>query len=86
MSDLSRLRARLLRIERRGKDLKRQIEQERADLDLFGGQLSRAAERRIMRLESEIDLQRKDWLATYGRVREEERRLIDNPLGFLRFT
>ena len=86
MSDLSRLRARLVRIERRGKELKRQIEQERGELDLFGGQLTRAAERRIQRLEREIDEQRKDWLATFGKVREEERRLIENPAGFLRFT
>lgn len=86
MSDLSRLRARLLRIERRGKAIHRSIEAERTDLELMGGQLTRAAERRIQRLEAELDDQRKDWLATWGRIRDEEKRLTENPAGFLRFT
>ena len=86
MSDLSRLRARLVRIEKRGKALKAELAAERDDLDLFGGELTRARERRIMRLEEDITDQRKAWAETWQRIREEERRLLDNPVGFLRFT
>lgn len=86
MSDLSRLRARLVRIERRGKALKRELADERADMDLFGGQLTRTQERAIKRLEAEIDAQRKLWVETWDRVRVEERRLLADPTGYLRFT
>ena len=86
LSDLSRLRARLARIEKRGKALKREITQEREDLEMLGGELTRSQERRIQRLESELDESRKDWRATWDRVRREERRLLDDPAGFLRFT
>lgn len=54
MSDLLRLRARLLRIERRGKAIKREIEQERADLELADGALTRAVERRIEHLDASL--------------------------------
>ena len=86
MSDLSRPRARLARIERRGKALKWELEQERADLDLLGGQLTRSQERRIQRLETEIDAARRDYRQAWDRVRTEERRLFDDPSAYLRFT
>ena len=86
MSDLSRLRARLARIEKRGKAIRAEIEQERADLDLFGDRLNRAVERRIERLDRELAASRKDWQETFRLVAAEERRLIENPAGFLRYT
>ena len=86
MSDLSRLRARLVRIERHGKALRRALEAERTDLALMGEQLTRGAERRIQRLERELDEQRKDWRSAHALVQAEERRLLADPGAFLRFT
>lgn len=86
MSDLSRLRARLVRIERRGKALHRELDELRSPLFGATDELGRATERQVLRLERELDEQRKDWMAAHALVRAEERRLIENPTAFLRFT
>jgi predicted nucleic acid-binding Zn-ribbon protein len=86
MSYLSRLRARLVRIERRGKALKRELEElQEARLDGTEA-LTRTEEWRILNLEAEITQACKDWEVVWQAVRTEERRLIEQPAAFLRFT
>jgi predicted nucleic acid-binding Zn-ribbon protein len=86
LSDLSQLRARLVRIERRGKQLKAELEElKSARLDAIDP-LTRTEERRILRLEHEITDARKDWESVWAKVRAEERRLIADPVAFLRFS
>jgi hypothetical protein len=86
LSDLSRLRARLVRLERRGKALKRELEELRSLRLVEPGPLTRTEERRMLRLDAEIIQARGDWLQIRDRLAAEERRLIQEPAGFLRFT
>lgn len=86
MSDLSRLRARLVRIERQGKRLNRELaELKEARLDGTEA-LTRTEERRILRLEAELDEQRADWRRVRVEIQAEELRLLHDPLAFLKFT
>lgn len=86
MSDLGRLRRRLLRVEQTGKRLKREIEQIKGERDAESPPLTRTEESRALRLEAEYQQARKDWTRLHDALAAEERRLIDNPTGFLRFS
>lgn len=86
MSDLSQLRRRLVRIERTGKRLKRELEELKALRLEVNEALTRTEERRILRLEEDIAQARKDWAKVHHLLEVEEHRLLDNPAGFLRFT
>lgn len=86
MSDLSRIRAQLVRIEKAGRRIKAELAEERSALNLFGAQLTRAQEKRIERLEAELATQRGQWARAWDRLRTEERRLVEDPAGFLHFT
>lgn len=86
MSDLSRLRARLVRIEATGKRLKRELA-ELQSIKLSGLEpLTRTEEQRILRIEAEIDQARKDYVRIRALVSAEEHRLLAEPTAFLRFT
>lgn len=86
MSDLSRLRARLGRIEKRGKALKAELaELQSLRLDSTE-QLTRWEEKRLLKLEAEIAEAHKAWAVVWAQLRVEERRYLNNPTMPLRFT
>jgi phage-related tail protein len=86
VSDLSRLRARLARIERSGKRLKAELAEAREDLDADPVNFTRAQERRLGYLDKLIHEQRALWTMTRDKLEREERRLIEQGDAFLRFT
>lgn len=86
MSDLSRLRARLLRIERRGKAYAQELNQLQAELETDDAPLRRHTEKAILRLNFQIDSARQEYVLVKRKLAAEERRLLNEPAGFLRFT
>lgn len=86
MSDLSRLRARLVRIERTGKRISAELEELRSLKLTDEHALTRTEERQISRLDAALADSRDDYKRVWNLVRREERRLVEEPNGFLRFT
>lgn len=86
MSDLSRLRRRLLRVEQTGKRIKRELDEAKAARADAAGVLTRTEERRFLRLEQDLKQARDDWARLWDALRKEERRLLNEPGSFLRFS
>ena len=86
MSDLSRLRARLVRIERRGKLLRAEMDELRSRGPLGPEPLTRTEERHTRRLDAELAQCKADYKTVWNMVRREESRLITDPTAPLRFT
>lgn len=86
MSDLSRLRKQLGITERSGRHLTAEIKELQAAIQDSQGLMTRSQERELKYLTNLRDERRKRWAELRTKVEAEERRLLNNPDAFLRFT
>ena len=86
MSDLTRFRKRLRNVERSGYHLTALIDELKAEIAEQGVGPTRSQEQRMIWLAKIRDERRLEYLQVRDKLRAEERRLISDPNGFLRFT
>jgi len=86
LSDLSRFRKRLGSIERSGRHIGALIAELQVEIAEQGGGPTRSQEQRMIWLTKIRDERRLEYLQVRDKLRAEERRLISDPNGFLRFT